>query len=78
MQNKNPTPKANYFIFVVLILYVMIASSAIKNFNVYLQGLQLNPEWHLAASLGAIGLLGAGLVLLNKWLQNWLPTKMDK
>ncbi|CCO08207.1 hypothetical protein [Desulforamulus hydrothermalis] len=78
MQNKNPAPKANYFIFMVLILYVMIASSALKNFNVYLQGLPLSPGWHLAASLAALGLLGAGLVLLNKWLQNWLSKKVDK
>ncbi|PHJ39492.1 hypothetical protein P378_03525 [Desulforamulus profundi] len=33
MQNKKTNQKANYFVFVVLILYVMVASSALKNFN---------------------------------------------
>lgn len=78
MQNKKTNQKANYFVFVVLILYVMVASSAIKNFNAYVQTLQLSPGIHLAVSLGALGLLGTGLVLLNRWVQNWLPKKMDK
>ncbi|SHE92728.1 hypothetical protein [Desulforamulus putei] len=78
MQNKKQNQKANYFVFMILILYVMVASSALKNFNTYIQSLQLSPGVHLAVSIGALGLLGAGLVLLNRWVQNWLPKKMDK
>lgn len=68
----------SYFVFVVLILYVTIASSAFKNFTAHLQGYNLNPGLHILATLGGLGLLGGGLVVLNKVLQKWLTKKMDK
>ena len=75
--SKGKNPKGNYFVFIVLIIYVMIASQAVKNYNQYLQSLQLAPGTHLALSLGGILLLGSGLVLLNNLVQKWLSKKMQ-
>ena len=75
--SKAKNPKANYFVFIVLIIYVMIASQAVKNYNQYLQSLQLAPGTHLALSLAGIVLLGSGLVILNNLVQKWLSKKMQ-
>ncbi len=75
--SKGKNPKGNYFVFIILIIYVMIASQAVKNYNQYLQSLQLASGTHLALSLGGIVLLGLGLVILNNLVQKWLSKKMQ-
>ncbi|SHK22575.1 hypothetical protein [Desulforamulus aeronauticus] len=75
--SKAKNPKGNYFVFIVLIIYVMIASQAVKNYNQYLQSLQLAPGTYLVLSLGGIVLLGSGLVILNNLVQKWLSKKMQ-
>ncbi|AEF95285.1 hypothetical protein Desca_2457 [Desulfotomaculum nigrificans CO-1-SRB] len=71
MQNNS----AKYFVFMVLIVYVMIASSIMKAARGYLVTLQLNPWTHLALSLGLLVLLGLGLVAVNKFTQAWVEKK---
>ncbi|AQS58191.1 hypothetical protein [Desulforamulus ferrireducens] len=74
---KGKNQRGNYFVFVVLIIYVMLASQAVKGYNQYLQSLQLAPGTHFALALGGIILLGSGLIILNNLVQKWLSKKMQ-
>lgn len=71
MQNK----PGNYFVFVVLIVYVMVATQAVKLINNYMNNLKLEPTIHMVISFGLLLALGGGLVVLNKVVQNWLSKK---
>ena len=72
-----PNQTVRFFVFAILIIYVLIASSVFKKVSAYLATLNLNPWIHLGIVTASLAVLGLGLIVVNKLAGNWITRKMD-